>query len=201
MSRRRRTRREETKAALHYTRSQGQRSTQIQHSYWCKSWNQPQGLYTRSQDWNRKKLFNLPQVLINAELYGLVLAARLKKDTIKFGRPMFQHLLISWRQCSSILWVTWGQFATPMLKVGPKIFGPCLTPSVKRGWIRHTATHQTSPSSRSRIPYVPVSRLLVCRYIMPLPGTSARIYRLDGPPPAPPARILNLFFNPSPPHA
>jgi hypothetical protein len=28
----------------------------------CKSWNQPQGLYTRRQGWNRKNLFNLPQV-------------------------------------------------------------------------------------------------------------------------------------------
>ncbi len=45
-----------------YTRSWGQCSTQIKHSYWCKSWNQPQGLYTRSQGWNRKNLFNLPQV-------------------------------------------------------------------------------------------------------------------------------------------
>jgi hypothetical protein len=37
---------------------------------------------------------------------------------------------------------------------------------------------------------------------MPLPGTSARTYRLDGPPPAPPARkILFYFFNSSPPHA
>jgi hypothetical protein len=26
-----------------YTGSQGQGSTQIKHSYWCKSWNQPQG--------------------------------------------------------------------------------------------------------------------------------------------------------------
>jgi hypothetical protein len=40
-----------------YTRSQGQCSTQIKHSYWCKSWNQPPltpppplpWLYTRSQ--------------------------------------------------------------------------------------------------------------------------------------------------------
>jgi hypothetical protein len=46
--------------ALH--RCQGQCSTQIQHSYWGKSWNQPQGFYTRSQGWHRKKLFNLPQV-------------------------------------------------------------------------------------------------------------------------------------------
>ncbi len=29
--------------------------------YWCKNWNQTQGLYTRSQGWKRKKHFNLPQ--------------------------------------------------------------------------------------------------------------------------------------------
>jgi hypothetical protein len=46
--------------ALH--RCQGKCSPQIQHSYWCKSWNQPQGLYIRCQGWHRKKLFNLPQV-------------------------------------------------------------------------------------------------------------------------------------------
>ncbi len=45
-----------------YTKNQGQCSTQIKHSYWCKSWNQPQGLYTRSQGWTRKNLFNLPKV-------------------------------------------------------------------------------------------------------------------------------------------
>jgi hypothetical protein len=40
-----------------------------------------------------------PKLLINAELYGLVLAPRLKKkDTIKFGRPICN----SWGQCSSI---------------------------------------------------------------------------------------------------
>jgi hypothetical protein len=64
---------------LLYPWSQGQCSTQIQHSYWYKSWNEPQGLYTRSPGWNRKKLFNLPQILINAEIYGLVLAPRLEK--------------------------------------------------------------------------------------------------------------------------
>jgi hypothetical protein len=92
-----------------YTRSQPQCSTQIQHSYCCKSWNQPQGLYTRSQGWKRKKVFNLPQVLINAELYELVLATRLRKGyhqiweaNLQSLGPMFQHLLISWRQCSSI---------------------------------------------------------------------------------------------------
>jgi hypothetical protein len=45
-----------------YTKNQGQCSTQIKHSYWCKSWNQPQWLYTRSQGWTRKNLFNLPKV-------------------------------------------------------------------------------------------------------------------------------------------
>jgi hypothetical protein len=63
-----------------YTRSQGWSSTQIKHSYCCKSWKQPQGLYTRSQGWNRKKIFSIcPKLLINTELYGLVLAPRLKK--------------------------------------------------------------------------------------------------------------------------
>jgi hypothetical protein len=45
-----------------YTRSQGRCPTHIKHSYWCKSWNQPQRLYTRSQGWTRKNLFNLPKV-------------------------------------------------------------------------------------------------------------------------------------------
>jgi hypothetical protein len=47
-----------------------------------------------------KKNSICPKVLINAELYGLVLAPRLKKETNKFGEPvcnpagpMFQHLL------------------------------------------------------------------------------------------------------------
>jgi len=48
-----------------YTRSQGQCSTQIEHSHWCKSWNQHQGLHTRSQSWNRKNIFNLPQATNN----------------------------------------------------------------------------------------------------------------------------------------
>jgi hypothetical protein len=45
-----------------YTKSLGLCSTQVKHSYWCKSWNQPQGLYTRSQGWTRNNLFNLPKV-------------------------------------------------------------------------------------------------------------------------------------------
>jgi hypothetical protein len=60
-----------------YTRSQGWSSTQIEHSYWCKGWNQPQGLYTRSQGWNREKIFSIcPKLLINTELYCLVLGWR-----------------------------------------------------------------------------------------------------------------------------
>jgi hypothetical protein len=40
-----------------------------------------------------------PKLVINAEHYGLVLAPRQKKkDTIKFGRPIYNP----WGQCSSI---------------------------------------------------------------------------------------------------
>jgi hypothetical protein len=49
-----------------------------------------------------KKKFNLPQVLINAELYGLVVAPRLEKGYNQIWEanwqplgPIFQHLLIS----------------------------------------------------------------------------------------------------------
>jgi len=94
-----------------YTMSQGQCSTQIKHSYWCKSWNWPQGVHTRNQGLNRKKKNSIcPKLLINAELYGLVLASRLEKgyhwiweaNLQPLGGPMFQHLLISWCQCSSL---------------------------------------------------------------------------------------------------
>jgi hypothetical protein len=53
----------------------------------------------------KKKLFNLPQELINAKLYGLVLAKRLKKkDMVKF---------------------LGGQFATQKCsKLAPRFFGP-----------------------------------------------------------------------------
>jgi hypothetical protein len=39
-----------------------------------------------------KKLFNLPQVLINAELYGLVLASRLKKGYHQIWEANLQPL-------------------------------------------------------------------------------------------------------------
>jgi hypothetical protein len=56
----------------------------------------------------KNKLFNLPQVLINAQLYGLVLGPRLKKQYHQIWAPglkvpaffnmlksKFQHFLIS----------------------------------------------------------------------------------------------------------
>jgi hypothetical protein len=64
-----------------------------------------------------------PKLLINAELYGLVLTPRLlkTKDTMEFGKatlsplgPMFQHLLNNL-----------GPNNKPkLLKVGPKFFQP-----------------------------------------------------------------------------
>jgi hypothetical protein len=45
-----------------------------------------------------EKIFPICKILINAELYGLVLAPRLKKkDTIQFGKPICNP----WGQCSS----------------------------------------------------------------------------------------------------
>jgi len=43
------------------------------------------------------KIFSIsPKLLVNAELYGLVLAPKAeKKETIEFGKPMFEHLLNS----------------------------------------------------------------------------------------------------------
>jgi len=57
-----------------------------------------------------EKIFSIcPKLLINAELYGLILAQRLKKGNQLICKansqplgPMFQHLLISEHQCSSI---------------------------------------------------------------------------------------------------
>ncbi len=80
-------------------------------------------LYTGIQGWNRKIKFKLPQVLINAELYGLVLAPRLGKGCHQIWEanlqplgPMFQHLL-----------VTWGQFAIQKCsKLAPSFFGSWL---------------------------------------------------------------------------
>jgi hypothetical protein len=57
-----------------------------------------------------EKIFSIcPRLLINAELCGLDLARRLKKGYHKIWEPnlqhlgpMFQHLLMSCHQCSSI---------------------------------------------------------------------------------------------------
>jgi hypothetical protein len=59
----------------------------------------------------REKIFSIcPKLLVNAELYGLVLASRLKKETNQFVKPicevnvsafinfltsMFEHLLVT----------------------------------------------------------------------------------------------------------
>ncbi len=62
-----------------YTRSQGQCSIQIQHSYWSKSWIQAQGPYTRVKA-DIEKFFSIsPKLLINSEHYGLVIAPRPKR--------------------------------------------------------------------------------------------------------------------------
>jgi hypothetical protein len=66
----------------------------------------PQGLYTWSQGWNRKKkIFNLPQVTnkLIPTFMALYWPPRLekkkkkKKDTIEFGNPICN----SWGQCSN----------------------------------------------------------------------------------------------------
>jgi len=106
-----------------YTRSQGQCWTQIQHSYWCKGWNQPEGLYTRCQGWNRKKTIrSAPSSNKCWTLWPCIGPKAEKRIPSNLG----------------------GQFATPgvnvlalisnlgpipnpkMLKVGPKFFWPCL---------------------------------------------------------------------------
>jgi len=118
-----------------YTRSPGQCSTQIEHSYWCKNLNQPQGAYNRSQGWNRKSILNLPQLTnINVELYGLLLALRLKKRIppdlgsqfatlganvrafINIMRSLFYHLLVTLGQTTS----------QRCSKLAPKPFQPWL---------------------------------------------------------------------------
>ncbi len=92
--------------------SEGQCSTQIKHFYWCKSWNHLQGLYTRSHGWNRKKTFSIcPKLLIGRcqTLWPCIGPKPEKKGyhqiweaNFQLLGPMFQHLLISWHQCSNI---------------------------------------------------------------------------------------------------
>jgi hypothetical protein len=88
----------------------------------------PQGLYTRSQDRTRKILSICPKLLLNAELYGLVLAPRLEKGIPSNLRGQFATLEAKVRAFISKL----GPNNKPkMLKVGPQKFS-ALTPSVKR---------------------------------------------------------------------
>jgi hypothetical protein len=59
----------------------------------------PKGFTLGVKAENRKNIFNLPHKLpINAELYGLGLAPRLKKHIIEFGKPICNPR----DQCSSI---------------------------------------------------------------------------------------------------
>jgi hypothetical protein len=68
-----------------------------------------------------KKLFNLLQVVINAELYGLVLAPRLKKGYHQIWEADFQPLGLMFKH----LLVTWGPFANKKCsKLAPSFFGP-----------------------------------------------------------------------------
>ncbi len=70
-----------------------------------------------------KNLVNLPRVLINAELYGLVLAPRLKKGYPSNLRGQFATPGVNVLAFSSNL----GPIRNPkILKVGPKFFWPCL---------------------------------------------------------------------------
>jgi hypothetical protein len=62
-----------------------------------------------------EKYFQSVQVTINAELYSLLLATRLKRETMEFGATLgpnvpalmniliviFQHLLVTWVQTTS----------------------------------------------------------------------------------------------------
>ncbi len=87
-----------------YTRSQGQCSTQIKHSCWWKSWNQPQAwaftLGVKAE--LGKNLFNLPQVTNKCWTLWHCIGPQgwKKKDTIKFGKPICNP----WGQCSNIYW-------------------------------------------------------------------------------------------------
>jgi hypothetical protein len=79
----------------------------------------------------RKNLFNLPQVLINTELYGLVLAPSLEKGyhliweaNLQPLRPMFQHLLYPDTNVLAFISNLGPKNRPKMLKVGPKFFWP-----------------------------------------------------------------------------
>jgi hypothetical protein len=60
----------------------------------------PRAFTLRVKAENRKNIFfpSAPKLLINAELYGLVLGPRLKKGSNEFEKPIYNP----WGQCSSI---------------------------------------------------------------------------------------------------
>jgi len=111
-----------------YTRSGCRCSTQITHSYWCKSWNQPKGLnYNRSEGWNRKNLFNLPQVTNKCWILWYW-PQGWRKGYHQISETNFQPLWpMLWH-----LFVTWAQTKSPKCSnLAPNVFS-ALTSTVKQ---------------------------------------------------------------------
>jgi hypothetical protein len=79
-----------------------------------------------------EKIFSIcPKLLINAEVLGLVLAPRLKKDTIEFVKPICNHRrqysnIYSYHDNNVLAFISnLGPNNKPkMLKIGPNLFGP-----------------------------------------------------------------------------
>jgi hypothetical protein len=108
---------------LLYTRSQGECWTQIQHSYWCKGWNQPQGLYTRVKVEIEKKTFwSAPSTNKCWTLWPCIGPKAEKRTPSNLG-GQFATLVVNVLAFISNL----GPSRNPtMLKVEPKFFRPCL---------------------------------------------------------------------------
>ncbi len=120
-----------------YTRSQGQCWKQIQHSDWCKSWNQPQGLYTGCQGWKRKKTFrSTPSTIQCYTLWPCIRPKAEKRIPSTLGSQFATPGVNVLAFISNL-----GPIRNPkMLKVGPKFFGPLL-PSVKQALCNPCSIH------------------------------------------------------------
>jgi hypothetical protein len=94
-----------------------------QHSYCCKGWNQPQGLYTQCQGWNRKKTFrSTPSTNKWWTLWPCIGPKAEKRIPSNLGG---QFAISGVNVLASI--TNLGPIRNPkMLKVGPKLFWPCL---------------------------------------------------------------------------
>ncbi len=92
-----------------YTRNESQGCIQVKHSYW----NQPLGLYIRSQGW----IFFLK---IKSTTWWPWFGPKAKKDTYKLGRPIYNL----WGQCccNKLLW--WNPYCRIKinLKINPITF-------------------------------------------------------------------------------